>query len=195
MRSLSYFIVHPKEGKRYDNTKDISGVAINVSSTNEDHSVTQRIGVVDALPMTYKGDIQVGDEIIVHHNTFRITKDMKGIERSGWHHLFGDKFMVPKEEIFAYRRANSTWQAIAPFCFISPIKDAPEGTMPDVIKFNLEEAQLWGIMVYPNEDQRHIQPGELVSYIPDSEYEFNIEGKKLYRMKTNMICLVSGKKY
>lgn len=195
MRALNYFIVHPKEGKRYDNTKEISGVSINVSSTNEDHRVTQRVGVVESLPLTYTGDIQVGDEIVVHHNTFRVTKDMKGKERNGWAYLFEDKFIVPNEEIFAYRKPNGDWNAIAPFCFVAPISEIPEGTMPDTISFNLDEAQLWGIMAYPNEDQRHIQKGELVSFVPDSEYEFSIDGQKLYRMKTNMICLVSGKKY
>jgi hypothetical protein len=195
MRSLDCFIVHPKDGKRYDNVKDISGVDFNVSSTNEDHSVTNRIGVVESVPMTYKGEISDGDEIIVHHNTFRITKDTKGRERSGWAHLFGDKFLIPQGEIFAYRKPGGTWCSIAPYCFVAPIKEHLDGTLPDFIYFNLSETQLWGIMVYPNSDQPHIKSGEIVSFIPDSEYEFNIEGKKLYRMKTNMICLTSGMKY
>jgi hypothetical protein len=195
MRALNYFIVRPKEGKRYDNVKEISGVEINISSTNEDHRVTQRVGIVESLPIKYKGDISVGDEIVVHHNVFRITKDTKGREKSGWAHLFGDNFLIPIEEIFAYKPVGGKWTAITPFCFVAPIKEGLEGTLPDFIDFNAPEAQLWGVMVYPNSDQKHISSGEIVSFIPDSEYEFNIDGKKLYRMKTEMICLVSEKKY
>jgi hypothetical protein len=193
MRSLNHFIVEPKSGQRYNNTRDISGVEVNISASNEDHSVTNRIGVVGKIPINYNGPINDGDEVIVHHNTFRLTKDTKGIERSSWGHLFGDNFMVDKGDVYAYRSVSGTWKAISPYCFIEPIKSL-EGSLPDTIDFNLSEVQLFGVMVYPNEDQSHISPGELVGFIPESEYEFNIEGKRLYRMKTNMICLVSEKR-
>jgi hypothetical protein len=193
MRSLNHFIVEPKSGQRYNNTRDISGVEVNISASNEDHSVTNRIGVVGKIPINYNGPINDGDEVIVHHNTFRLTKDTKGVERSSWGHLFGDNFMVDKGDVYAYRSVGETWKAIAPYCFIEPIKSL-KGSLPDTIDFNLSEVQLFGVMVYPNEDQSHISPGELIGFIPESEYEFNIEGKRLYRMKTNMICLVSEKK-
>jgi hypothetical protein len=54
---------------------------------------------------------------------------------------------------------------------------------------------LWGILVYKNEDQEELNCGDLVSFKPDSEYEFKIGGKKLYRMRTNSICLISESKY
>jgi hypothetical protein len=83
--------------------------------------------------------------------------------------------MVDKGDVYAYRSVGGTWKAIAPYCFIEPIKSL-EGSLPDTIDFNLSEAQLFGVMVYPNKDQSHISPGELIGFIPESEYEFNIEG-------------------
>jgi hypothetical protein len=55
MRSLNHFIVEPKSGQRYNNTRDISGVEVNISASNEDHSVTNRIGVVGKIPINYNG--------------------------------------------------------------------------------------------------------------------------------------------
>ena len=34
-----------------------------------------------------------------------------------------------------------------------------------------------------------IQAGDLVSFTPDSEYEFDIDGEKLYRMFTKNIAI------
>lgn len=195
MRSLYHFIVEPKGGERYDNTVDINGVDINISASNEDHLVTNRIAVVDKIPVSYVGPIKDGYEVVVHHNTFRLMKNMKGKETSSWGYLFNNKFMVEDGEVYAYRKPGEKWKAVSPFCFVEPIKGHIDGILPDHIDFNKPEAQLYGIMVYPNDDQKHIEPGTLVSYIPYSEYTFNIDGRKLYRMKTNMICLISDKKY
>lgn len=192
MRSPHCFIVEPKNGKRYDNTKSLGDKEFVVSSSQEDHLATNRIGIVESVPIIYDGPIKPGDEIIVHHNTFRLYHDMKGREKSSASHLFGDKFMIYPTEVYAYRNPNGKWNAIAPFCFIEPIKD--ENNTEGLIN-NCDELSLFGVMVYPNIEQSDIKPGTIISFIPDSEYEFNIDGKKLYRMKTSMICLVSERKY
>lgn len=191
MRSLHCFIVEPKDGKRYDNTKELGGKEFVTSSSQEDHAVTNRIAVVGKIPIIYNGPIKEGDEIIVHHNTFRIYHDMKGREKSSASHLFDNKFMIQQSELYAYRTLGKDWKAVAPFCFVEPIKN--ENT--DGLINNCEELALFGVMVYPNNEQTDIEPGTIVSFLPDSEYEFNIEGRKLYRMKTSMICLTSEKKY
>ena len=35
-----------------------------------------------------------------------------------------------------------------------------------------------------------VAPGDIVAYEPHSEYEFKVEGEKLYRMYTNNITMV-----
>lgn len=191
MRSPHCFIVEPKDGKRYDNTKEIGDKEFVISSSQEDHSVTNRIAIVENVPIIYNGPIKPGDEIIVHHNTFRLYHDMKGREKSSASHLFDDKFMIYPSEVYAYRHPEGKWNAIAPYCFIEPIKN----NETDGLINNCDELGLFGIMIYPNEEQSDIEQGSIVSFLPDSEYEFNIDGKKLYRMKTSMICLTSERRY
>jgi len=191
MRSPHCFIVEPKNGNRYDNTKEIGDKEFIISSSQEDHLVTNRIAVIESIPIIYNGSIKPGDEVIVHHNTFRLYHDMKGREKSSASHLFGDKFMIYPSEVYAYKHPGGKWNAIAPYCFIEPIKN----TETDGLLNNCDELGLFGVMVYPNEEQSDIEQGSIVSFLPDSEYEFNIDGKKLYRMKTSMICLTSEQKY
>ena len=53
MRSPFYFIVKPMNGKRYNNTKDIGGVDLIVSTSEEDHKFSNRYGEVVELPLGY----------------------------------------------------------------------------------------------------------------------------------------------
>ena len=66
MRSLDCFIVKPLGGKRYNNTEDIDGKEFILSSSQEDHTVTNREAIVVGLPLRdYNGPISVGDTVVV----------------------------------------------------------------------------------------------------------------------------------
>jgi hypothetical protein len=47
-------------------------------------------------------------------------------------------------------------------------------------------------MVYPNEylSSKGIESGDRVSYKPESEYEFDVDGEKMYRMYDHQITMV-----
>jgi hypothetical protein len=49
-----------------------------------------------------------------------------------------------------------------------------------------------GKMKYINKtlQERGIKEGDLVTFRPDTEYEFNVDGQKLYRMFDNHITMV-----
>jgi hypothetical protein len=49
--------------------------------------------------------------------------------------------------------------------------------------------ELWGEIVYKNDDFTSAEVGDVVSFTPESEYEFNIDGEVLYRMYNKNICL------
>ena len=53
------------------------------------------------------------------------------------------------------------------------------------------EEPLMGEMVYPTEYllSQGIKPGAQVSFQPESEYEFDVGGEKLYRMYDHQITL------
>ncbi len=49
-----------------------------------------------------------------------------------------------------------------------------------------------GIMKYPSEEliSKGVKAGDKVCFHPESEYEFNVDGEKLYRMFTHQIAIV-----
>ena len=53
------------------------------------------------------------------------------------------------------------------------------------------EEPLMGIMKYPNEYliSQGVNAGDTVVFSPDSEYEFNVDGEKLYRMYDHQITV------
>ena len=81
MKSPFYFIVKPYNGKRYDNTKKIGNIDFIISSSKEDHTVSNRYAIVQETPINYEGEIKVGDTLLVHHNVFKYYNDMKGREK------------------------------------------------------------------------------------------------------------------
>ena len=54
MKSAFYFLVKPLCGKRYNNTKNISGVDFITSSSEEDYKFSMRQAEVIETPLNYK---------------------------------------------------------------------------------------------------------------------------------------------
>ena len=46
-----------------------------------------------------------------------------------------------------------------------------------------------GVMKYPDNTLKDIKENDLVGFTPDSEYEFIIDGERLYRVLTNSISI------
>jgi hypothetical protein len=165
------FIAEPLGGVRYDSVTK-SGLV--VSASKEDHRTTNRNAVVKSVPLNYEGPIESGDTLLVHHNTFRKYYDMKGKERSGPSYFKDNLFFIFDDQYFMYKKSDGKWKAPAPYCFVKPAGDPLMGT----IVYGNEELEALGIM-----------EGDLISFQPDSEYEFKIEDEVLYRMFTRNICL------
>jgi hypothetical protein len=87
-------------------------------------------------------------------------------------------------------KQNNKWYSHNNFCFIKPI---PKGES-FIDGVGVTEEPLWGKIKYSNKslETLGLKEGDKVSFQPDSEYEFNIEGEKLYRMYTNNITLTDG---
>ena len=71
MQSPFDFIVKPVNGKRYDNTKEVGGIELIVSTSEEDYRFSNRYAEVIEVPLRYKGPIAKGDTLLVHHNAFK----------------------------------------------------------------------------------------------------------------------------
>jgi hypothetical protein len=185
MRSPFYFIAKPVNGKRYDNTKEIGGVDFIVSTSEEDHRFSNRFAEVVELPLDYTGPIQKSDTLLVHHNVFKFYNDMKGRQKSGKSFFKDDLFFIEPDQFFMYKH-NSTWYAYDKYCFVKPI-----GITESYIKKPFSEEPLMGIMKYPNEYllKKGINPGDMICFSPDSEYEFTVDDEKLYRMYDHQITM------
>ena len=185
MRSPFYFIAKPVNGKRYDNTKEIGGIDFIVSTSEEDHKFSNRFAQVVELPLQYKGPIEIGDILLVHHNVFKFYNDMKGRQKSGKSFFKDDLFFIETEQFFMYKR-DDKWYSYDRYCFVKPI-----AATESYIKKPFSEEPLMGIMKYPNEYllTQGIKEGDLVCFSPDSEYEFTVDEEKLYRMFDHQITI------
>ena len=178
MQSISDFIIKPKN-KRYNNTKQINGSELLLNSEISDHRYVSRNAIVLALPIAYKGNIKIGDEIIVHHNIFRRWYDVRGIERNSRSYYKENKYFVKPDQIFLYKR-NNKWQTPEGYCFIKPI------VSNNIIE---KEVPLRGIVKHVDKELTNIEKEDLIGFTPSSEYEFIIGGERLYRVPTNSISI------
>ena len=87
-------------------------------------------------------------------------------------------FFVQPDQVYAYKREGK-WYCLSGFCFIKPLVNKN--------KFSLhKEQEAIGIIKYADES---FSSGELVGFVPGSEYEFNIEGERLYRVPSHRITI------
>ena len=181
MRSPYYFIVTPAGG-RYVTEKN----GLIITTSTEDHIHSNRMAEVLELPLGYSGKIEKGDILLVHHNTFKFHKDMRGVQRSSHSFLKDNTFFVDTEQFFMYKH-DVIWHTHDRFCFVRPVK--AEDT---IVRRNCIEEPLTGIMAYPNENllSKGVKQGDKVIFRPFNEYEFDVDGEKLYRIYDHQICAV-----
>jgi hypothetical protein len=183
MKSPLYFVVEPVGDKLYDNTTDYGLV---LSASKEDHTVTNRFATVIATPIGYTGEIVPGDTLMVHHNVFRKYFDMRGKEVYGPSHFRDKAFLVDHEQYFLYRH-DGQWKAPHPYCMVKPVDNLQDHVLVDPER----EQPLLGVLKYGNEYlySKGLNDGDLISFQPESEYPFTVDGEKLYRMLSKNICV------
>lgn len=186
MKSPFDFIVRPLDGKRYNNIKKIGGIDFIISTSEEDFKFSNRFAEVVEVPIGYDGPIKRGHILLVHHNVFKYYSDMKGRQRSGRSYFKDDLFFVDSEQFFLYYDGDE-WNAYDRYCFIKPVP-----VIDSYIYKPFSEEPLIGEMVYPNEylKSKGVNTGDLITFLPETEYEFNIDGQKLYRMYDHHISMV-----
>ena len=182
MNSIFNFIVKPFDERNNNKIKiDDSELILNTEMQN--HQYVSRHGVVIATPLATCSEVKPGDEVIVHHNVFRRFYDVRGEEKNSKSYFEEDKYFVYSDQIFLYKR-NKKWHAPDGYCFVQPIKNKNT--------FSTEPEQpLIGILKYADKTllANGIKEGDLVGFKPNSEYEFIIDGKRLYRVLTKLITI------
>ena len=184
MKAVYNFVVTPVKS-RYNNTKDIEGKELIVNTEIFNHQYVSREAIVKAIPTVGKTDIKVGDTVIVHHNVFRRWHNQHGIEKNSRAYIDEDTYLVQPDQIFLYKPKaifsyhTRKWQAVDGYCFVTPIKSKEK---LDIDK----EEPLVGIVKYTDGT---VNEGDLIGFRPSSEYEFIVDGKKLYRLLSKFITI------
>ena len=177
MKSVYNFVVTPK-GERYNNTKKVGDSELILNTEIFNHQYVNREATVISTPIVGDTDIQPGDTVIVHHNVFRRWHDVKGVERNSKSYFDESTYFINKDQIFLYKR-NQEWLAPKGYCFIKPLKA--------VDQFNIEsEKPLQGIVKYSDGT---VEVNDLVGFTPISQYEFIVDGERLYRVLSNFITI------
>tara|TARA_R110001592_G_scaffold123590_1_gene331652 strand:+ start:653 stop:1231 length:579 start_codon:yes stop_codon:yes gene_type:complete len=176
MRGLQGFLVKPK-GERYNNIKKVGDKELILNAEISNYEFLNREAIVKSTPLAFETDIQKGDTVIIHHNVFRRWYNVKGIEKNSSSFIDEDNYIVYKDQIFAYKRKDE-WKAMDGFCFIKPLKE--DGVL------NVNKEKLIGIVKHTDGT---VDQGSLVRFKPVGQYEFIIDGERLYRVKSNLITL------
>ena len=177
MRSVYNFVVSPK-GDRYNNVKKIGDKELILNTEIFNHQYINREATVVSVPIIGETNIQKNDTVIVHHNVFRRWHDVKSRERNSRSYFNEDTYLVNFDQIFLYKR-NKNWQAPKGYCFVQPIKKTDQ--------FDMDlERPLVGIVKYSDGT---VDVNDLVGFSPSSEYEFVIDGVRMYRVLSNLITI------
>ena len=177
MKSVYNFVVTPK-GQRYNNIKKVGDSELILNTEIFNHQYVNREATVVSKPIIGNTDIEPGDTVILHHNVFRRWHNVKGIEKNSRSYFNEKTYFVNYDQIFLYKR-NKSWIAPKGYCFVKPLKA--------VDQFNIEsEKPLQGIVKYSDGT---IEVNDLVGFTPNSEYEFIVDGERLYRVLSKFITI------
>jgi len=178
MKSLHSFVVKP-HGSRYNNTKSIGNKELILNTEVYNHQFTNRTAEVVSTPSASDSlGINPEDKVIVHHNVFRRWHDVQGREKNSKSFFNEDTYIVSSDQIFLVEQGNS-WRSTEGFCFVQPIKDNNNLTTET-------EKPLMGIIKYTD---GNVEVGDLVGFTPSSQYEFIIDGQRLYRVYNKFITI------
>tara|TARA_R110001606_G_scaffold31489_2_gene95932 strand:+ start:2243 stop:2824 length:582 start_codon:yes stop_codon:yes gene_type:complete len=177
MKSVYNFVVTPVKS-RYNNTEKVGDKELIVNTEIFSHQHVSREAIVKAIPTVGNTDIKVGDIVIVHHNVFRRWHNNNGEEKNSRSYFDEQTYLITSDQIFLYKR-NDTWKPQKGYCFVNPVAST------DKYSVN-KEKPLVGIVKYSDGT---VNEGDLIGFRPGSEYEFIIDGEKLYRVLSNFITI------
>ena len=182
MKSLYDFIVEPL-GDKYSNTINIDGKSLVLNTKIENFKFVNRLAKVIKTPLAFNLDIKIGDIVVIHQNVFRTFYDMKGKKKKSRSFFKDNLYFCSIDQIYLYKNSDG-WNSFGDRCFIKPIKSKEDLTLD-------KEASLIGILKYGNSslNKLKINPGDLVGYTPNGEWEFLVEKERLYCMKSNDIVI------
>ena len=177
MKSVYNFVVKPI-GKRYNNVKKVGDKELIVNTEIFNHQYVNRQATVISKPIIGDTDIDIGSDVILHHNVFRRWYNVKGVEKNSKNYFNENTYIVYPDQIFLYKRFWK-WHSPKGFCWVKPIKNQDKYS-------NNETQENIGIIKYTDGS---FKVNDLVGFTPVSNYEFVIDSELLYRVYTKFITI------
>jgi len=177
MKSVYNFVVEPK-GNRYNNKTKVGDSELILNTEIFNHQYINRQAIVKSLPVIGDTDIKINDTVIVHHNVFRRWHNQQGLEKNSRSYFDEDNYLVNHDQIFLYK-TKEKWMCTKGYCFVQPLK------RKNPLNIDLE-IPLMGIVKYSDGT---VNVNELVGFTPNSEYEFVVDGERLYRVLSKFITI------
>lgn len=182
MTSVFSFIVKPV-GERYNNKVKIDSKDLIINTKIESFKSVNNLAEIVSVPLAYSTNIKIGDLVVIHHNVFRRFYDIRGKQKDSRSFFMDNLYFCDIDQIYLYKN-DDRWKAFGDRCFIKPLKNN------DSLKLDKEQ-NLIGILKYGNSslEALKIHEGDLVGYTPFGEFDFVVEGQRLYCMKSNDIVI------
>jgi hypothetical protein len=177
MQSVYDYIVEPLGG-RYNNVKSVGDKELILNTEVYNHQYINREAKVLYTPRAFKSEIKPGDIVTLHHNVFRRWHDVKGKEKNSRSFFKEDQYFVGQDQIYLYKR-NSNWKCVKGYCFVQPIKDNSD------LNSNSERPYI-GVVKYSDGT---VNVGDLVGFDPISDFEFVVDGQRMYRVLSKFITI------
>jgi hypothetical protein len=186
MKAIYEFIVEPI-GERYNNSIKIDDTELLLNTEMQNHSYSNRQAKVLAIPTGIATDIKVGDEVLLHHNVFRRFRDIRGDEVNSRSYYKDNIYFASEDQIYAYNRIDkscgcNSWKACKGYNFVKPIKEtkmfSTDFEKPGIGVLYLKDTELEGIVEQ-----------DLIGFRPGAEYEFIVNGHRVFRVPTNSITI------
>ena len=175
MRPTFEYIVKPK-GSRYNNSKKVGDKELILNTEVFNHQYVNNEAIVVSTPLYNPNNLLEGDTILIHHNVFRRWHNMKGNEKNGRGFLNEGEYLVAQDQVYMYKR-ESDWFCLPGYTFVKPLRSNNDLSID-------AERPLIGVVKYSDGT---FLPTQLVGFSPGDEFEFVVNGERLYRVMNRFI--------
>lgn len=182
IKSPIFFIVKPLDGDRYKDSKKFGNSELLMNASLDNPLYTNRLAEVVELPMMYEGDVEVGDLLVVHHNTFRLMRTQMGSMVSSMKHIIKDLYWV--DDYFIHINKNGKASSRSPYLFLKPSQESS-------IFYGNRESKNKGVIKYTNDKLSELgfKEGEEFAFKNHRDYRFNLFGEDYFKMDFESILI------
>tara|TARA_B100001094_G_scaffold83530_1_gene79848 strand:+ start:339 stop:917 length:579 start_codon:yes stop_codon:yes gene_type:complete len=190
MRPLSNFVVYVP--KKVNETKKIGDVEIYIETKfNEfEHRVME--GEVVGIPEKYKTQVAIGDTLYFHHHVV-ITPQVLDEKNDLYQVNYSPDGGHATQSYIVKKKDTDEIIALDDWVFLDPIKPEPKlkSDILELVSFE-EEVNYKGKIMYASDKIKELglKIGDVVWFTKDSDYEMQIDDKKLWRVLIQNLTIV-----